>query len=138
MYFPTETSWQIRLTSTWSMFQYFFTANKWISTLCLKAFISKNRWRIFGGFLFKISFCPAADTVSLEIISQLYYFMRKAPWCILISSSHSTIFHPATDMVSLKIDITNHWREDTKFGVYWSFQERCVLLYCQQAAHIHQ
>ena len=105
---------------------------------CLKDFISANRWHSVGGFLYKISFCPAADKVSLEIISLLYCFMRSAPRCSSRSCSHSVIFYPAADTVSLKIDITNRWLEDTKFGVFWSFQERCVLLYCQQAAHIHQ
>ena len=35
-----------------------------------------------------------------------------------VSCSHSTIFHPAADTVSLKTNITNRWLEDTKFGIY--------------------
>ena len=53
--------------------------------------------------------------------------------------SHSAIFHPAVDTVSMKTNITNRWLEDTKFGIYLLIISRKVVLKdCQQAAHIHQ
>ena len=141
MYFSTEASSRIR----------FFDSKYWFK-LIAKSYVIWMNFNVmskrfnFGKPLTQWQWFPIQDFILLSswyglignhIATSLFYEKRTS-WCISISCSHLTILYPAPDTVSLKADITNCWLEDTKFSVYRSFQERCVLLYCQQAVHIHQ
>ena len=101
-------------------------------------FIVMSKSFHFSKPLTQCSWFPVKDFI---LPSRWYGLIDCYLWSSALVSmicSHSTIFHAFVDMVSLKTDFTNRWLEDTKFCVYWSSQERCFLMYCQQAAHIHQ